>query len=166
MKRIISILVVFVVALSLGGCVSQQQQQNDKAAYNALPAEFRSEVKECDREYRQNSIPGSAEREAECLHEAQGQVAERKHVPAMPMSKEAREAVEAEHPALAKAEQKQHTAEGKEHQTNSPTPETEQQQLQKVQQWNAAHPISAAKLAKLNAECGAAGYDRERDECR
>jgi flagellar biosynthesis GTPase FlhF len=53
--------------------------------------------------------------------------------------------------------------------THAPTPappETEQQQLQKVRQWNAAHPISAAKLAKLNAECGAAGYDRERDECR
>jgi hypothetical protein len=45
-------------------------------------------------------------------------------------------------------------------------PETEQQQLQKVRQWNAAHPINAVELAKLNAECGAAGYDRERDECR
>jgi hypothetical protein len=109
MRRVTSILVFSVVVISLGGCVSQQHQQSNKAAYNALPAEFRSQVRECEKEYRLNSVPGSAEREVECVREAQGKVAEWKHVMSMPMSKEAKEAVEAEHPALARAEQRQHS---------------------------------------------------------
>ena len=75
MRRFLLFVASGAVALSLGGCVSQQQQTNNKAAYNAFPAEFRAQVTECEKEVSLNSEPQSPEREAECVHKAQSKVA-------------------------------------------------------------------------------------------
>jgi hypothetical protein len=204
MKRLLAFLPVAAAALSLGGCISQQQQKNNKAAYNALPAEFRAQVKECEKEYRLNSVPGTPEREAECVHKAQSKVAvleaalrkstheaiveenAYKHhlTPAREEGKEAGEAgakagqeAAATEPKASSAEvarENEATKKVAEEQCGRQLADGEVEQVangggcpkESIKQWNAKHPISAAELAKKNAGCGPAGFDRENDECR